>query len=161
MSVLTISRVLAVVSAGLLAGFFFGDRVGGYHARSGLSPSSFVQFHQVAYLHFAKSMLPVVLTALLAGLAWLVMLRSQWRSAEFWLIAASMCGIALIAVITRIVNIPLNNQLMTWSIEAPPSNLREIWAPWERAHTIRTFVAVGVLILEAVALSLRSSIDRH
>src|SRR5262249_45825914 len=109
----------------------------------------------------AKSMLPVVLTALLAGLAWLVMLRSHWRSAEFWLIAASMCGIALIVVITRTVNIPLNNQLMTWSIASPPSNLREIWVPWERAHTVRTFVAVGVLILEAVALSLRNSIGQH
>jgi hypothetical protein len=105
-------------------------------------------------------MLPVVLSALLAGLVWLAMLRSHWKSAEFWLIAASMCGIALIAVITRAVNIPLNNQLMTWSIATPPSNLREIWAPWERAHTIRTFVAVGVLILEAMALSLRASIGR-
>ena len=160
MSVLMIARVIAVVGAGLLAGFFFGDRAGGYHARSALSPSSFVQFHQVAYLHFAKSMLPVVLSALLAGLVWLAMLRSDWKSAEFWLIAASMCGIALIAVITRAVNIPLNNQLMTWSIATPPSNLREIWAPWERAHTIRTFVAVGVLILEAMALSLRASIGR-
>jgi uncharacterized membrane protein len=161
MSVLTIARVVAVVGAGLLAGTFFGDRAGGYHARSGLSPASFVQFHQVAYLHFARSMPPLVLTALLAGLAWLVMLRSHWRSAEFWLIAASMCGIVLIAAITRAVNIPLNNQLMTWSIAAPPSNLRELWAPWERAHTIRTFVAMGVLILEAMALSLRASIGRH
>src|SRR5262245_35306238 len=159
MSVLMIVRVFAVVSAGLLAGFFFGDRAGGYQARSELSPASLVQFQQVAYRHFARSMLPVVLTALLAGLAWLVMLRSQWRSAEFWLIAASMCGMALIAVITRTVNIPLNNELMTWSMATPPSNLREIWAPWERAHTIRTFVAVGVLILEAVALSLRASMS--
>src|SRR5262245_52513372 len=105
MSVLTIARVVAVVGVGLLAGIFFGDRAGGYHARSGLSPSSFVQFHQVAYLHFARSMPPLVLTTLLAGLAWLLMLRSQRRSAEFWLIATSMCGIALIAVITRTVNI--------------------------------------------------------
>jgi hypothetical protein len=104
---------------------------------------------------------PLVLTAPLAGLAWLVILRSQWRSAEFWLIAASTCGITLIAMITRAVNLPLSNQLMTWSIATPPSNLREIWAPWERAHTIRTFVAVGVLILEAVALRLRASIGRH
>jgi uncharacterized membrane protein len=158
---LTIVRVLGVVSSGLLAGFYFGDSAGGYHARWALSPESFVKFHQVAYLHFAKSMLPVVLTALLAGLTWLVMLRSQWRSAEFWLIAVSMCGIAVIAAITRTVNIPLNNQLMTWSTSSPPSNLREIWAPWERAQTIRTFVAVGVLILEAVALSLRAPIGRQ
>jgi uncharacterized membrane protein len=88
------------------------------------------------------------------------MVRSQWRSAEFWLIAVSTCGIVLIAAMTRAVNVPLNNQLMTWDIAAPPSNLREIWAPWDRVNTVRTFVAVVVLIFEAVALSIRSSIGR-
>jgi len=56
--------------------------------------------------------------------------------------------------ITRAVNVPINNQLMTWSAAAPPANLRELWAPWERVHTIRTIVAVGAFVLEAVALGL-------
>ena len=71
-----------------------------------------------------------------------------------------MCEILLIAAMTRAVNVPLNNQLTTWDIAAPPSNLREIWAPWDRVNTIRTFVAVIILILEALALSIRSSIGR-
>ena len=160
MGVLTIVRVVAVVCAGLLAGIFFGHRAGAYYAEQELSASSFVQFQQVVHVHFVRFMPPLVLTALLAGLAWLLMLRSQWRSAEFWLIAVSTCGIALIVAMTRAVNVPLNNQLMTWSIATPPSNLREIWAPWDRVNTIRTFVAAGALLLEAVALSLRASIGR-
>ncbi len=160
MDVLTIVRVVAVVCAGLLAGVFLGHRAGAYYALQKLSPSSFVQFQQVVHLHFVRFMPPLTLTALLAALAWLVMVRSEWRSAEFWLLAASTCGIALIAAMTRAVNIPLNNQLMTWSVAAPPSNLREIWVPWDRVNTIRTFLAAGVLILQAVALSLRASIGR-
>jgi uncharacterized membrane protein len=158
MDVLTIVRVVAVVCAGLLAGIFFGHRTGAYYALQKLSPSSFVQFQQVVHVHFVRFMPPLVLTALLAGLAWLLMLR--WTSAEFWLIAASTCGIAVIAAMTRAVNVPLNNRLMTWNIAAPPSDLREIWAPWDRVNTVRTFVAAGVLILEAVALSLRASLGR-
>jgi uncharacterized membrane protein len=160
MNLLTIVRAVAVVCAGLLAGIYFAYRTGDYYALQKLSASNFVQFQQVVHMHFGRFMPPLVLTALVAALAWLVMLRSQWTSAEFWLIAVSTCGIVLIAAMTRAVNVPLNNQLMTWDIAAPPSNLREIWAPWDRVNTIRTLVALVVLILEAVALSVRSSIGR-
>ena len=160
MNLLTILRVVAVVCAGLLAGIYFGYRTGDYYALQKLSASNFVQFQQVMHMHFARFMPPLVLTTLLAALAWLVMVRSQWTSAEFWLIAASTCGIVLIAAMTRAVNVPLNNQLMTWDIAAPPSNLREIWAPWDRVNTIRMFVAVVVLILETLALSIRSSVGQ-
>jgi Domain of unknown function (DUF1772) len=88
------------------------------------------------------------------------MLRSHWRSAEFWLIAVSTCGIALIAAMTRAVSVPLNNQLMTWNIATPPTNVREIWRPWDRVNTIRALVATGVLILEVVTLSLWASTGR-
>lgn len=157
MDVLMIVRVVAVVCAGLLAGIFLGHRVGAHYALQKVSPSSFVQFQQVVHVHFIRFMPPLVLTALLTALAWLLMVRSRWTSAEFWLIAASTCGIALIAVMTRVVNVPLNNRLMTWDIAAPPSDLRKMWAPWDRVNTIRTFVAAGALIFEAVALSLRAS----
>ncbi len=160
MDVLTIVRVVAVVCTGLLAGIFLGHRAGAYYALKEISVSSFVQFQQVVHVHFVRFMPPLVLTALLAALAWLLMVRSHWRSAEFWLIAASTCGIALIAAMTRAVNVPLNNQLMTWNIATPPSNVRETWVPWDRVNTIRTFVAAGGLILEALALSLSASTGR-
>lgn len=157
MHVLAIVQVIAVVCAGLLAGIYFAHRAGPYYALQKLSPSSFVQFQQVVHRHYVRFMPPLILTALLAALAWLLMLRSYWTSTEFWLIAASAAGIALIAAMTRAVNVPLNNELMTWNIAAPPDNLTAIWVPWDRVNTIRTVIAIGVLILEAVALGLRAS----
>jgi uncharacterized membrane protein len=157
MNVLAIVQIIAVVCAGLLAGIYFGHRAGPYYAMQKLSPSSFVQFQQAVHTRYIRFMPPLLLTALLAALAWLIVLRSLWTSAEFWLIAASTLGIALIATMTRAVNVPLNNRLMTWDIAAPPDNLRALWVPWDRVHTIRTVIAAGVFILEAVALSLRAS----
>ncbi len=46
---------------------------------------------------------------------------------------------------------------MTWSVGAPPTNLREIWAPWERVHTLRTVLATGALVLQAVAVGLKAA----
>ena len=159
MNLSTIIRVIAIVSVGLVAGIYFGYRAGTYYALREVSASAFVQFQQILHIHFARFMPPLVLMGVLASLTWLVMVRSQWKSAEFWLIAASTCGMILIAAMTRAVNVPLNNQLANWSVAAPPSNLREIWAPWDRINTIRTLLATGVLVLEAMALSLRASLS--
>jgi uncharacterized membrane protein len=154
--VLAIVRIVAVVSVGLKAGIFLGHRAGPPYALQKLSPSGFVQFQQVVHTHFVRFMPPLTLAALLSALIWLVSLRSKWMSVEFWLLAASTCGIVVSAVLTRAVNVPLNNKLMTWSADAPPENLRELWRPWDKVNTIRTCLASGVLILETVALSLRT-----
>lgn len=106
----------------------------------------------VVHVYYARIMPPLILAAVLAGLTWLLLVRSQWRGAEFWLIAAFTGGIVFISVLTRAVNVPLNDQLMTWSIAAPPTNFRELWAPWERIHTIRTAVAVVAFVLAVVAM---------
>ncbi len=156
MGLLAIVRVVAVVCVGLKAGIFLGHRAGPQYALQKVSPSSFVQFQQVVHAHFVRFMPPLTLAALLAALIWLVSLRSLWTSVEFWLVAVSTCALVLSAVMTRTVNVPLNNALMTWSVDAPPENLRELWKPWDRVNNIRTFLATGVLILEVVALSLRA-----
>lgn len=156
MRVLGIVRVIAVVCAGLLAGIYLHDRAAAY-ARGGLSPSSFVQYQQMVHVNFVGMMPPLLLAAALGALVWLILLRSQWRTAEFWLIAASFCGIVFVGVITRSVNVPLNDLLMTWDANSPPANLKELWEPWERIDAIRTIVSVGVFTLEVIALSLRAS----
>lgn len=153
MNALAVVQIVAVVCAGLLAGIYLAHRAGPYYALQKLSPSSFVQYQQVVHTHYVRFMPPLVLAALLTALAWLVMIRSHWASPEFWLMAVSALGIVLVAGLTRAVNVPLNNKLMTWDIAIPPDNLRALWAPWDRVNTVRAVVATAVLILEAVALT--------
>jgi hypothetical protein len=52
------------------------------------------------------------------------------------------------------VNVPLNDQLVTWSVAFPPPNVHELWMPWEGAHAIRTVVAVAAFVLAVGALAL-------
>lgn len=149
-------RVIAIACVGVLAGIYFGYAAGPQYALQAVSASSFVQFQQVVHVHYVTFMPILVMSALLAAVAWLITIRAQWRSLEFGLIALSAVGIALIAILTRAVNVPLNNALMTWSIATPPADLRTLWEPWERVNTARAYLAVGVLVLEAVALNLRT-----
>lgn len=151
MRLLAMVRVITVVCTGLLAGIFLGY-LASAPARGALSASSFVQHQQVVHAYYARIAPSLILVALVTGLTWLLLVRSHWRRAEFWFIAASAGGIVFITVLTRAVNAPLNDQLMTWSIAAPPTNVRELWATWEQTHMIRTVVAVGAFVLAVVAM---------
>jgi uncharacterized membrane protein len=157
MNMMAIVRFVAVVCAGLVAGGYLTYRTGVYYALRELSASGFVQFQQIMHVHFLKFVPPLVVGNMVAVIVWLAMLMSHWTSLEFWLIAAATCGNIAVVAMTVSVNVPLNNKLMTWSAAAPPVDLKELWAPWDRTNTIRTFVSVGVLAIEVAALSLRAS----
>jgi uncharacterized membrane protein len=158
MLVLRVVRAIAVLSIGLLAGIYLADRASA-PARATLDPSSFVKYQQTVHVTYVKMMPPLVIAAIIAAAAWLFLVRLRWRGTEFWLVAAATCAIILIAVMTRAVNVPLNNQLMTWSVAAPPENLKELWARWEQVDAIRTVVAIGAFVVEACALCFLQSVN--
>jgi uncharacterized membrane protein len=152
MSALELVRIIAILSSGLFAGILFGDRMGAAFARPALSPSSFVQFQQIIHAHYVRMMPPLTLAAIASGLGWLILVRAEWNSPQFWLVALATGAMVSAAALTLAVNIPINNQLMTWIATAPPGNLREIWSPWEKIHTIRTILWLGAFALEVFAL---------
>ena len=156
MAVLTIVRVIAVVCNGVIAGIYLGYFATA-PARGALTAASFVQYEQVVHAYYGKLLPALIIAGVLATVIWLLIIKSQRKAAEFWLVAASFVGILLIVGITRALNVPLNNELMTWSAAAPPANLKEIWEPWERANAIRAIVAMGVFVLQTVALALMAS----
>jgi Domain of unknown function (DUF1772) len=152
MGVLAMVRMVAIFSSGATAGILFGDRMGATFARPSLSPSSFLQFQRIQHVHFARMMPPLTLAAIASALGWLIMVRAQWNSSQFSLVAMASGAMVLAAVLTFRVNIPINNQLMTWSVAAPPENMREIWNHWEKIHTIRTILWLSAFALEVIAL---------
>jgi hypothetical protein len=154
MSVLAMVRMIAIFSSGIFAGILFGDRMGATFARPSLSPSSFLQFQRIQHVHFARMMPPLTLAAIAGALGWLIMVRAQWNSSQFSLVAVATGAMVLAAVLTFRVNIPINNQLMTWNVAAPPENMREIWNRWEKIHTIRTILWLSAFALEVTALGI-------
>lgn len=160
MGVINVVRSIAIVSIGLLAGIYLADRASAA-ARAALDASSFIQYQQAVHITYVKMMPSLHVVAVLAALTWLVHLRSKWRGPEFWFVAASICAMVAVVVMTRLVNVPLNDQLMTWSVSAPPANLRELWAPWERVDAIRTVVEMGGFVMQTFALCFGSSGGQH
>ena len=151
---LTVTRVVAVVGAGLYAGILLGDLAGAAQARPQLNPSSFVQLQQIIHARFVFMMPAIIVSTIVACIMWLVLLRPHKRGAEFWLVASTAAGLVLCGILTRLVNVPLNDQLVKWSVAFPPPHVHELWAPWEGAHAIRPVIAVFAFVMGVVAVSL-------
>jgi uncharacterized membrane protein len=149
-------HIVAVLCTGLYAGIILGDRLGASHARVALSSHDFVVFQQIQHVHFKPVLMPLTLLGLLSCLLWVgVALRSP-LGLPFWLAAAGALVFACAFAVTRIVNFPINDALMTWDAASPPVNLREQWVPWEKAHTERAILATAAFALLAVSLALGS-----
>lgn len=96
----------------------------------------------------------VVLGVLFTGIS--AFLARSERPHFYLLIAASVCIIA-VALITRFGNIPINDQILTWSINSPPSNWIDLAQRWWQLQTLRTVLAVGALAcLISAALAQRN-----
>lgn len=139
-----LSRLVGTVQVlvtGLVAGIFVAILVTG-PARLALEPAALVQLQQGMHLIFQQMMPPFAMTAILAGVVWMISLRKQFRSARFFFAALSTLSALAAAIVTFTLNFPLNDLLMTWNPGAPPTNVRELWLPWERDHMIRTVLYV-------------------
>jgi uncharacterized membrane protein len=152
MTALLVVQIVAVFATGLIAGILFGDRAGNTFARVRLSPDAFVAFQREQNKRFAAMMPLPILAAVVASAAWLVMMRGGAGTPAFWLAAAGTAANVLVVGITRIVNIPINNRVDAG--QAEPNAVRRLWTRWERAHTVRTVLAVLAFVLELAALGL-------
>ncbi len=154
MNLFPVIRLVALVSTGLLAGIFLGDRMGLGFARPALPVSSFVQLQQIQHVHFVRMMPVLQIAALLSSVIWLFLLRSSVRSPHFAMIAVATICLLVVFALTMTINVPINNTLMTWSASAPPADALEIWKRWEQVNTLRAIIAPAAFVLEVLAVIL-------
>ena len=152
---LTLARFLQILLTGLYTGLLFADRIGVTPIRPKLPASSFVLYQQELHLKFGKLMPVLLFGSVLAGVVSLALMRRSYKTPEFLLSAvAVVCTVAVI-ILTRLINVPINETLMTWQVATPPDNVMQLWAPWEGSHTIRTVFAVIGFMCLSYAASLR------
>ena len=139
---LSIFRFLQLLATGLYTGLLFADRIGVTPIRPMLPASSFVLYQQQLHVRF-MILMPVLLgVSLLSGIISLVLLRRDYKRRAFVFTAVATLCTLFIVILTRSVNVPINETLMTWSVTSPPPNVMQLWSPWEQAHTIRTIVSL-------------------
>jgi len=150
-----VTRVVAVLSSGLMAGLLFGDWLGPSFARSAMGTTGFIEFQQIVHINYLLVLPALSTIAAGASVLWLVALRRERGTLEFGMILCATVAIVIGYTITLVVNVPVNEQLESWTLAGPPADAREIWRRWEIAHVVRTVFWVAGFFLEIVALAVR------
>jgi energy-coupling factor transporter transmembrane protein EcfT len=110
-----------------------------------MSSASYTEKMQHAIRVFTVPLPTVVILGVLFTIVSTFLARHE--RFDFWvLIVASVCIVA-VALITAWGNIPINNQIKTWSINAPPSDWAELAQKWWWFQTLRMLSAIGGLSL--------------
>ena len=117
---------------------------------AGMSATFYVEKMQHAIRVFTAPLPTIVILSVLSTAASAFLARRE-RPGFYLLVAASLCALA-VALITAFGNIPINNQITTWSAASPPSAWIELSAQWWQFQTARTIAAVCGLALLILAV---------
>ena len=77
---------------------------------------------------------------------------SRKKLGSFYLSSLACLAVIIALLITLIVEVPIDNQIRTWTATTIPSDWTMIRARWECFHAARTFVSLGSLASFIVAV---------
>ena len=156
----TTLQVLATCLMGLMAGFFFAFSVDVAPAMRELDAQGYITTQQAinravrnvpfALVYFGAAITPFV-TALSLYLA------GSRRHAALWL-GVALVYVAGVFLLTREVNVPINNALALWNPQSPPAEWQQARDDWNAANLVRCLVACACFAV-AAALPKRSALN--
>jgi uncharacterized membrane protein len=144
----TAAQVLALLLVGLVAGSMFGIWRG--YDITTYPPATFLEVHQGS-VRGLNILLPAMAAAALALVVLLAVLGRN-RPAVLGLYLAAALAIIAGGIITRLLNQPINDQIMGWtpaSIPADWTTLRDSWWKW---HLVRLAATLGAELLLIAAV---------
>lgn len=136
-------RVSALLSSGLLAGAFFYGAVNVVYAFRHVDPQTRFTFHS-ALMDVNGVVMQTLMGVTFFGCV-LLAVRERGNGRR---IAGTAAALALaVFAITRLGNVPINQQIEQWAVATPPENYRALLARWETFHFARTACAVTAFVL--------------
>jgi uncharacterized membrane protein len=146
-----IAQATTIVLFALVMGVFWGTWFSLSRTMDQLSAETFVA---VGHQMIQNLGLPMAILLPLALLSALVTLALQWsggRTPAFWWLAAGFLLMVAALVITLAVEVPIDNQIETWTAATLPGDWRSIQTRWELWHTIRTFASIAAVIAATIS----------
>src|SRR2546421_5559814 len=146
------TQFITLVLVALVAGVFWGPWLGLSRSIDAFTPETFLAIGRTMIGNLAPVMPVLMLLAAASQLALLVLLYRQ-RSTGFPAVAIGFALFLTALLVTLLIEVPLDNQFKTWTLDSMPANWMELRDKWERFHVIRTFsVLVGMAMVIAATV---------
>ena len=142
-----------VMLLSLVMGSFWGTWFGLSRSISTITPATFLEVAKVFLQNFGSTMPVLLPLAILSTIPVIALLfRRRMTSAfKFTLIGFLLFVIALSG--TLLVNVPIDNQIATWTLSTLPPDWQEIrdrWGFYHAARTLLTVVGLGLIVVGAL-----------
>jgi len=139
----SIVRFINIIIAALLAGVSFGIWIGFNPLK--LSPSTYIEQQQNMLRALKVLMISLVFFAAIITIS-SAFLQKNNKSAFISLLVAAVFFIACI-LITRFGIKPIDDKVMTWTVNSIPGDWTELRDKWWLLHKLRTFAELIALFL--------------
>jgi uncharacterized membrane protein len=135
----------------LVAGVFWGTWFSLSRTMHVLPPDYFITIGKQIMQNVALTM-SIIMPASIIALA--ILLIGSWKikGVYFYTVLVSLVLFILALVITLTVEVPIDNQIASWTPETIPADWQHICDRWEQFHTFRTFLSLGSVTFFYVAL---------
>src|SRR6266516_3002459 len=147
---LKVTNLVALFLLALLTGAFWGTWF--------TLTRSIETFSSAEFIHIGKTIIANVALPMriLMPACILFMLLSVWlcpekKSPAFYFSVAACLLVIVALLITLLVEVPIDNQIKTWTAETTPSDWEAVRERWQYFHTARTFVSLAGLGSLAIA----------
>jgi uncharacterized membrane protein len=145
------AQATTIVLFALVMGVFWGTWFSLSRTMSQLSAETFVAIGHQMIQNLGVPMAILLPLALLSALVTLALLWRGRRTVAFWWLLAGFLLMVVALAITLVVEVPIDNQIKTWTAATLPGDWRSIQSRWELFHTIRTFLSIAAVV--AVTIS--------
>ena len=125
----------------LVTGVFWGTWFALSRSMSELPPGTFIVIGKEIMQNVALTM-SIIMPASIVGLV--VLLIGSWKikSVYFYCMGAALILFIAALIITLVVEVPIDNQIRTWTAATIPADWENIRDRWEWFHTARTFASL-------------------
>jgi uncharacterized membrane protein len=144
------AQATTIILFSLVMGVFWGTWFSLSRTMDQLSGETFVAVGHQMIQNLGVPMAVLLPLALLSALVTLVLLWPA-RTAAFWWLAAGFALMVAALVITLAVEVPIDNQIETWTAATLPGDWRSIQSRWELWHTIRTFASIAAVVAATIS----------
>jgi uncharacterized membrane protein len=145
------AQAATIVLFALVMGVFWGTWFSLSRTMDQLSPETFVAVGHQMIQNLGGPMALLLPLALLSALVTLALLWRAARPTAFWWVLAGFLLMVAALVITLAVEVPIDNQIETWTAATLPGDWRSIQSRWELWHTIRTFLSIAAVVAATIS----------
>jgi Domain of unknown function (DUF1772) len=147
------ARFVSLVLVMLVTGVFWGSWLGLSRSMQTFTPDTYLAIGHAMIANLGPVMPALVILAVLSQLVLLFELRSSGLRAILPTLIAFVLFLIAVAI-TLLVEVPIDNQIRTWTPTSLPADWMSIRDRWEAFHVVRTFSALGGLIVLTAATTL-------